>query len=36
LCGAVDTLEVMDAVRWDLKKLEMWAHANFMTFNEAK
>lgn len=36
MCGAVDTLEVTDIIKWDLKRLEMWANANFMTFNKVK
>ncbi|PKU26754.1 rna-directed dna polymerase from mobile element jockey- hypothetical protein [Limosa lapponica baueri] len=36
LCGAVNTLEGRDAVQKDLNRLEGWARANLMKFNQAK
>jgi len=32
LCGAVNTMEVSDAIQMDLDKLERWAHANLVKF----
>ncbi|GAB0190613.1 mitochondrial enolase superfamily member 1 [Grus japonensis] len=36
LCGVVDTQEERDAIQRDLDRLERWARANLMKFNEAK
>ncbi|PKU41827.1 hypothetical protein llap_7879 [Limosa lapponica baueri] len=36
LCGTVDMLEGRDAIQRELDRLERWAHANLMKFNQAK
>ncbi|PKU48015.1 rna-directed dna polymerase from mobile element jockey-like [Limosa lapponica baueri] len=36
LCGTVDILEGRDAIQRDLERLERWARANPMKFNQAK
>ncbi|KAJ7423784.1 rna-directed dna polymerase from mobile element jockey-like [Pitangus sulphuratus] len=36
LCGAVNTLEVSDAIQRDLDILERWVDANLMKFNKEK
>ncbi|PKU38978.1 pol- hypothetical protein [Limosa lapponica baueri] len=36
LCGAVNTLERRDAIQRELDRLETWAHAKLMKFNQAK
>ena len=36
LTSAVDMLEGKDAIQTDLDRLQRWAHANLMKFNNAK
>ena len=36
LCGAVDMLEGRDTIQRDRDRLERWACANLMKFNQAK
>ncbi|PKU36293.1 rna-directed dna polymerase from mobile element jockey-like [Limosa lapponica baueri] len=36
LSGTIDTLEGKDAIQRDLDRLERWACAKFMEFNQAK
>ncbi|PKU48351.1 rna-directed dna polymerase from mobile element jockey-like [Limosa lapponica baueri] len=36
LCGTVDMLEGTDVIQRDLDRIERWAHANLMKFNQTK
>lgn len=36
LSGAIDMTEERDIIKWDLNKLENWAHMNLTVFSKAK